>query len=81
MSATSQISSIDAIGIPPLRSSLAYLFQGNTLTAAFLKIKALLFKSRPERGAPDPGDREDPLQSTHPEDYWTDPMMWSVMFH
>jgi hypothetical protein len=81
MSATCQNSSIEAIGTPPLRSLPAYLFQGNTVTAAFLKIKALLFKAKSERRAPGPDDHEDPPQNHHPEDYCTDPIVWMAMYH
>jgi hypothetical protein len=81
MSATSRNSSIEAIGTPPLPSWPAHLFQGNTVTAAFLKIKALLFKTKTAQGAPSPGEQEEPPQNAHLEDYWTDPMMWLVMFH
>ena len=81
MSATCQNSSIEAIGTRPLPSWPAYLFQGNTVTAAFLKIKALVFKAKSERRAPDPDDQKDPPQSAHPEDYCTDPMVWMLMFH
>jgi hypothetical protein len=81
MSATCRNISIEAIGTPPLRSLPAYLFQGNTVTAAFLKIKALLFKTKSPRRAPGPDDQEDPPQHAHPEDYCTDPMVWMLMFH
>ena len=79
MSATTQNSSIEAIGTPTLPSWLAHLFQGNTVTAAFLKIKALLFKTKSARGAPGPGDQEEPPQSADLEDCWNDPKRWMLL--
>jgi len=83
MSATCQISSIEAIGTPPLRSWPAYPFQGNSVTAAVLKIKAFLyaFKTKSPRPPPGRGGREDPPQSGELEGYWNDPMLWMMMFH
>jgi hypothetical protein len=83
MSATCQNSLTEAIATPPLRSSPAYLFQGTSVTAAFLKMKVFLhaFKTKSSWPPPSPGDQEDPPQSGEREDWRTDPMLWMLMFH
>ncbi len=90
MSATCQNPSIEAFGTAPLWSWPAYLFQGNPVTATFLKVKAFLyaFKTKSTQPTPGPRDQEDPPQSADQddcwaqrEDYWNDPMLWMLMFH
>jgi hypothetical protein len=79
MTATSQSPLIEAIGTPTLQSRLAYLFQGTMVTTALLKIKALFFKTKSARWAPDPDDRKDPPQSADLEDCWNDPKRWMLL--
>jgi hypothetical protein len=83
MNATCKISSIELIATPPLWSRTAYLFQGNPVTAAVLKIKAFFyaFKTTSPRPPPGPGGREDPPEIAELEDYWNDPMLWMLILH
>ena len=61
----------------------AYLLQGKYLTATVFKIKAFLyaFKAKSTKPQPGPDGTKDPPQSGEPEDYWNDPMLWTLMFH
>jgi hypothetical protein len=83
MSATCQDPSIDAIHTSPLRSWPGYQLKGNSVTVAFLKIKAFVYTFRTKSAQPTRGlgDDEDPPQTAELEDYWNDPMLWMLMFH
>jgi hypothetical protein len=81
MSAT--YSCIEIISTASEWSRPAYLLQGKSVTATVLKVKVFLysFKAKSVKPPPGPDGSADPPENAEPENYWNDPMLWTLMFH